>query len=891
MPQNPINPKFSFRFTTDEIRASYKSLDEAFEHGAYLLVAEFAEPGSELEGCALVLAGALGRGLAVLTAQAALSSRGLVCKAFAEWSLDRREAARASLLSVPSGAPYADHAGSLLGLIEKQQISVFVTAAFLPVPSISNVPESARAPVQCYGSFLVKHVGTQATFSAYDYEPHQPFDEFIDGLPPDERPDLIFTLTPLWPPPKNLDKVKIPKVVWCHDTDILIYRAIDNLKLYDALVVNTSQEHFELTRATDQFCMSNLVSDPLSTEFPPARPASKKDIDIIFTGSVFDSFHAEKARFIFALAELGNEYQVRVIQGHLPQSQYYDLLSRSKFLPIVNRYAGCPSPRWRDALANSAYVLYPRGTGYGRMFAGCHAFDIPSLANDVRKHLQQFDLHDAAYDPSKIASAIESEMSLFRQGRDILVERQLKYAAFAALVLRPQRRPRDRLHSRRLVWPTPCIDPVIYGRHNVRKKIARMADSDAKENSKDAKDINNLAHVYAQLALIFWEAPDASKWRQSADRFYTEGCRRYPASLALAFNRAHWAFFGSAESRHDGAQLFKNLLEQWDRYEFDPLGSDIGLAYTLTEAERVFPYYAYAQCVASYAVKQGGFSTSTDRDHEKRLADILRAAAWGYLGWEAIDRGNYKEGFSHLWKSLAIFEDNLPLLRSSLEWLLEYCSLIGECDADMASKVCDIFIACVNGYPAILLTHTHRVGRLFERADRIDDLQHVLEGWYRLGNITYSTEAHRRLEQEIDRFVRIQPFIKYMPARLLTNLRDASASAAGLTQFEWLIDEGAKLYKAKNGQILDRVVYYSGRVPRYFAYFARRAIGLLNLRRALIGRYRRFLVAGIQRFPWLDRYYEAYLRARSGDPISSMERPWRSQAALFKLTRMCQRRR
>src|SRR6266851_8101341 len=126
---NPINPQFSFRFSIEDIRASYGSLEAAFEDGAYLLVAEYADAGSELEGCGLALGGALGRGLDVLKGQSSLTARGRVCKAFCEWSLGQDDLARATLATVPSGSPYADKARVLLDLIDKDEITVFATAA------------------------------------------------------------------------------------------------------------------------------------------------------------------------------------------------------------------------------------------------------------------------------------------------------------------------------------------------------------------------------------------------------------------------------------------------------------------------------------------------------------------------------------------------------------------------------------------------------------------------------------------------------------------------------------------------------------------------------------------------------------------------------------------
>ncbi len=791
---NPIDPKFGFRFSTEEIMRAYSSLETAFEEGAYLLVAEMAPPGSELEGCGLALGGALGRGLAVLKARGSLTPRGLVCRAFAEWSLGRNDDARATLATVPVGSPYTAKGRALQSLIDKKEITVFVTAAFLPVPTITEASTSARNPVHRYGPFLVKQVGTQMEANAYDYGPHQEFDRFIERLPAAERPDFIFALTPLWLPPKNLEKVQIPKVIWCHDGDVFSYRAFDNLNLYDVRIVNTTQEQFELGRAFGKFCASNLMLDPLSGNFPQCRTNVKKEFDVVFTGSAFDAFHAEKSRFIYQLASLGDCYRVAVFDGYMPQGEYYELLSRSKFLPIVNRYAGCPSPRWRDALANSAYVLYPRGTAFGKAFSGCFAYDTASIADDVRDHLDRYNAGEAPYDLLRTMEEIDGEMSIFREKRDEVFERLLKLAAFTALVVRPANKAAWRPEKRRLVWLTPCIDPPIYGQDNIRKKIVLMAEATPEAELSDEQDFSNLAHLYAQLALYFHyvSVAELEDWRSRADRLFAEGCRRYPKSLLLWFNRAHWTFFRDAGGKAAAASLFRALLERWDSFEFSPMGAEVGFPYTLLEKDRIFAYYEYSQLATSLAAQRKESEARVDGDH---LCGILKATAYGYLGWEALERNDFAAAFGHLRESLRIHPDNLVVLRFMLDTELSHGESQNVWVPALAQEICDTFIGCANRYPAILLTHAHRVCASFAATGRIADLRHVLDGWYRLGNITYSTKPEERLEREIDRIVGVCRFADHLPGRLMVKLAPHLGGAAeplGLTQFENLVLVGLK---------------------------------------------------------------------------------------------------
>src|SRR6202166_4746200 len=96
--------------------------------------------------------------------------------------------------------------------------------------------------------------------NAYDYSPVDSFDTFIGELPNAEKPDILFSLSPQWLLAKDFHKVRVPKVVWCHDSDAFQYRNVSNYALYDAAICNCSQEHFELSQATPGlFCAANML--------------------------------------------------------------------------------------------------------------------------------------------------------------------------------------------------------------------------------------------------------------------------------------------------------------------------------------------------------------------------------------------------------------------------------------------------------------------------------------------------------------------------------------------------------------------------------------------------------------------------------------------------------
>ena len=66
MSSGQIAPDYSFRFTTEDIHATYGSADGAFARGDFLNAAQWAPAESELKGCSLILGGLLEQGLAIL---------------------------------------------------------------------------------------------------------------------------------------------------------------------------------------------------------------------------------------------------------------------------------------------------------------------------------------------------------------------------------------------------------------------------------------------------------------------------------------------------------------------------------------------------------------------------------------------------------------------------------------------------------------------------------------------------------------------------------------------------------------------------------------------------------------------------------------------------------
>ncbi|MDB5410645.1 MAG: hypothetical protein JWL84_5557 [Rhodospirillales bacterium] len=810
-----LNPEYAYRVSFNDIQTIYhRSGERAFDDGNFLTAAQFSEEQSELRGCSLILSGLLQEGLQVLDKFPNLSDRSKLCKAFALWSLDRDAEAKAAIKLVDDPT-VATRAQRFRDLLERSDITVFVSGAFLSIFPEQNMG-SVMAPVFQYGPITAKYVASQMVHNAYDYRIGDSFDDFIGSLPDNEQPDFIFSLSPLWLLARDFHKVKAPKVLWCHDTDVFLYRNVENFALYDVGICSCAQEHIELSRTSGLFCATNMMSNPLNTPFPEAGVVEEKKFDIVFTGSALSDFHTEKPRFMYQLAELGIDYKIRVVDGYLSEKAYFELLAQSKFLPIVNRYADAPSPRWRDALTNGAGLLHPEGTLFSQI-PGCFPYRAESISADIRGHLERFDTGvDPAYDLARLVGQVNTRFAIYRQPREKMFERLLKYAAFLALVWRDD--PVERTQQRRAVWLTPTIDAGLYGHQHVRQRIDELTENNTFGDLNDERDYNNAAQCLVKLALSYPDNEKLPIWEARAESYFRTGLKRFPNSLLLRFNRAYWMFFRPDADYEVAEAEFIEIIKASEEFDFDANGADIGCAYTLNERDAIFPYYDYADLLTREMLRRG---TPELRDKEPgpySPRDVILSACHGYIGWSLLKREEREGALARFEQAIKIFPKGLPILRLRLDTLLDLCKTRARLQKAEVMSLADAFYAVANQFPAVLLTHIVAAVPLLVRGGEADAARDLLASWYRLGNIVHTLDTEQSAHRQIDKLKLLGPYKSLLPIALLGRIaRNRRTRGDDLSQLEQFMDEALRRFRREKSLIyhLGRRVRKLGRAVRH----------------------------------------------------------------------------
>ena len=574
---------------------------------------------------------------------------------------------------------------------------------------------------------------------------------------------------------------------------------VDNFALYDVAICNCSQEHFELSQGTPGlFCAANLLLHPLATPFPEASSHREKHFDIIFTGSALAPFHSEKPRFLFNLAELGRKYTVKVIEGHMPEKEYFELISRAKFLPVVNRYAGSPSPRWRDALANGAYLLYPQGTFYGEIAPGCFPFRAETMVSDVSSHLDRFEARDPAYDLATVVPEVNARFAIHRQPREESYQRLLKYALFMGLVW-PYAPAAKTTRQRRLVWLTPAVDCGLFGTNHVRDRISHIGDHIGAGDLLDDIDYNNAAHLHAQAVFTFHESAEAGEWAARADRYFKQGLSRFPDSLLLLFNEAHWSFFKPNADIHAAEGKFHRIIERFDDLAFDVHGADVAFAYTLHELDAVFACYEYADVATSELVLRHTPELRGRKELAHSTRDIVLAACHGYVGWAKLKNRDSAGGLAWLRRAMDLYPHGLPTLRLYFDTLLRLSAEAGKLTPALASDLAEAFIAVANINPSILLTHVYTIVPILADNGERQAAKDILAAWHRLANIVHKLRTDDEKHQ-LALLAILWDYRSLLPSALLERVEEGIwdlEAMQGVTQLERRLIEVARTSTAR----------------------------------------------------------------------------------------------
>jgi len=557
--------------------ARFPSAQEAFDAGNYPVALDMArEDDPAIYAMALIMGGAIQKGLTLLENLPELSSEARKVRDYACWCLNQDSSfpALASddpeqpidvlLVTMPGatkGVPFKEASGFNVISVELTPDQFGTRVEDILASVSSNLDPKLALVIDCFGPYL----------------------------------------------PEGLFDAGFPVAIWVADHDYFLPLRHRDLSCADILVCNSASEHSELAR-----CYSGRVAaipghDTYAQLERPKQSPEDPIWDIFFSGRAFVPYMRDKAQQLFQLATVDDEaVQVSIVDGYFPDEQFAPLLRTAKNVPLFWRYGGGLQTRAADVLRQGRAVLSPE-SGLSRDYLGKAAGAYHVIGVEMPT---QFEATSGR--PEDISNAAEA---LFwpSPARE---ERLLKFCLFQSLFF-------SKAHSQRAV---PGHLPVEQRGYPVATGVpVYTAIMTANMRSPETA-----AHFNAAGCAGFYGAilsQENQKLGQLSLQFFQEGTTRFPANAALRFNQARaLQVFGQQTA---ALEAFKNLSKSSDSLDFSP-DTDALLSHRVRVLAEMFNYGEY------YRLSVDALSDQEDIGSVLRL---IESSVETYLGqiWLAQD--------------------------------------------------------------------------------------------------------------------------------------------------------------------------------------------------------------------------------------------------------------
>jgi hypothetical protein len=199
-------------------------------------------------------------------------------------------------------------------------------------------------------------------------------------------------------PPFDLAHLPFPTIGFTSDFDAQFMSVAPWLKAFDHVLVCDQQVECRDVRALSS---ASVHAFPLvfcaPTEAPPL-PSQPRDIDVLFSGTLFSSYQPDKAAIVHELLRIP-DLRLVLIDGHVSHEDYHSLLSRARITQNFCRHPGAMLTRALESLSLGSIALVQEGSVHeiwGNPDTGVFTFRPGQVAKAVSAILRDYDRHGAA---------------------------------------------------------------------------------------------------------------------------------------------------------------------------------------------------------------------------------------------------------------------------------------------------------------------------------------------------------------------------------------------------------------------------------------------------------------------------------------------------------------
>ncbi len=630
-----------YRTTFEELSQYYEgSARAAFEEGNYAYAAHISEEDLAIKAISLIMLGNPEKGLELMR-KLPLTPELMYYRAIGNWFLEKRSELLTDLASL-EGVPLSVAHCSCLNLVRGEKVNVLLLNREFNVKTFTgnsqiNLLTMGYSPSD---DIRIKLSDNKSSIMARLEEC-----SFHPDLIIVYRPEYM--LLPVW-----FEEFTCPKIAFVTDYDLHVYQKYADFMRFDAFVVYSGIDHYELTKLTGKPVFTHVLSHSISADTSNNNvPANERQFDIHVTGSSFRRFFADKSALLYQLTQLDSELEIRIDDGFVSPSRYKQTLNNTRLVPTFVRFYGCFPTRGVEALVQGASILYQEGGVLESFIPPTYEGIYPFPEYCVVGKLQQI-VENALEEKTKCDSGT-AELDAFNASRSVPMF--LKTCIIiSGLIGQKTTTAQPVMHRQDLC--VVGIDDLhggiakgLTGEEHCRN-FERMIEHNL-QLPKTPQTLNSSAILsvywllHLERGLTWYRTGTKERLLEQAIGLWRKACELFPAHLVIRFNLARTCFhYGDCDN---AAILFQEILDIYHEAEIEPLQDDIMSA--LFFYEDFFPYREYIDTI----IRVPG-----DESMKLELKIIIASASAWYLALDKESRNDFPAAIQYGRRALEIYPEN-----------------------------------------------------------------------------------------------------------------------------------------------------------------------------------------------------------------------------------------
>lgn len=739
---NILEPDIKYRYSIEDVLSNYRSAEEAFSAGDYISAlklcgSEQTRNSTEIAGCSYIMAGYTQKGSGVLSAIPNLSCRGQFYLAFAYWMDGEDEKATSIVDELLEGEISNIFYKKFSNILKNRTINILLFG-HLNNNGVESLLSSLKDKNCKFNVYTVGYSKSDDIRIRHDMDIVQ---TIYSQLPKGEHPDFALIVSPYGIFHKNYEDLPIPKIIFMMDHDYFTYNYGGIIK-NDIVVVTGSIEHFEVSNFFSLPCHVYYTYD-MSASFHSEEVSNQTDqissklYDIAITGSTFADFQRQKSQLVYKLIHMPSEWKIRVIDGFMDKSKYFDLLKKTKLTFSSVRFIDLLQQRGIDALKNDCALLYPENSSWPLFFdeqklpIRPYSLNFETLQSQLRSYLTELTEHKK----QEATSSCTAFQSMFKQKSSYHDLRQLKYFSFLSLFNSNDTNEQQRKKSLQETtgangfedWTgsyfVDSLDSLKNYLHNISLKTEyhyiKLFNLYIYEGGN--KNADNKSIEKRRIAFLY------------ANQVGREGLKRFPFSLVLRFNVARFYFFTGIID--NALNEFLTIVHNISHLSYSELTADIFNFFfpkyvftTKVDEEVFFPQLDYFSNIIIKRVNSK-VSTSLQKAYVEPI-NIILSTCYYFIAKIYYDKEKLQKSLQHLEYSLDLYPSNY-VAQNFIVQVLKKSSTTASSKDVVSEKILNYYLSAVRNFPSFIKKDTFAYA--FQAAHNlgsVDIANQLLDSWF-----------------------------------------------------------------------------------------------------------------------------------------------------------------